>query len=206
MSKPLAAFTLDKSKLKAELRALARLLGPSTRELSERNTILPFFKKNRNLASLIGLYNAHLCRPTLLKNELSLFGDCACDLAIGNQANGQFSFVEFEDAIRGSVFKATARGTPEWSTRLEHGFSQIVDWFYALDDLQKTARFRALFGTNLADYLGILVIGRDGHLNADMRERLRWRSMNTQVAGKHIYCVTLDELFQALRDRVALIA
>jgi len=93
MSKPLAAFTLDKAGLNSELRAFERLLGPSAKELSERSQINRFFRQHRNLASLIGLYNAHLCRPTLLKGELGLFGAHACDLAVGNDHNGQFCFV-----------------------------------------------------------------------------------------------------------------
>src|ERR1700730_15901957 len=112
MSKPLAAFELDKTKLKAELNAFEALLGPSTKELAERGDILPFFKKNRNLASLIGLYNSHLSFPTLLKDELGLFGDYACDLAVGKEDNGQFCFVEFEDARKGSGLKALKKGTP----------------------------------------------------------------------------------------------
>ena len=205
MMKPLTAFTLDKLKLKAELTAFECLLGPTTKELSERDDILPFFKQNRNLASLIGMYNSHLGRPTLLKDELGLFGDHACDLAVGNEEKGQFCFVEFEDARTGSVFKAPKKGTPEWAARVEHGFSQIVDWFYVLEDLQRTRRFRSLFGLDLADYVGILVIGRDGHLNPDMLERLRWRSMNTQIAGKHIYCVTFDELLRQVRELVTFV-
>ena len=80
-----------------------------------------------------------------------------------------------------------------------------MDWFYTLEDLKTTAKFRSLFGSNLADYLGLLVVGRDGHLSRDMRERLRWRSLNTQLGGKHIYCVTFDELFKTLSDRVTLV-
>ncbi len=198
-------FTLDHTRLRAELKAFKAFLGPEDRERAERADVLHFFRRHRNLSSLIGLSHTPLITPTLLKDELGLVGDHACDLAIGNEAGGQFCFVEFEDARKGSVFKAAKRGAPEWGARIERGLSQIIDWFYTLDDLRRTAKFRALFGSDLADYGGLLVVGRDGHLDGAMKERLRWRSMNLQVAGKRVSCQTFDGLYRDLAERIALL-
>lgn len=199
---PFTPLALDSSRLRAELVALEAVIGPDTRELGERGDILPFFRNHTNIAGLVGQFNSALVRPTLIRSELELFGDHACDLAVGDGESGQFCFVEFEDARADSVFKRSGKGVREWAGRFEHGFSQVVDWFHTLDDMKNTGRFRAQFGTNVADYVGVLVIGRAGFLDAHQRERLRWRSMNVQVAGKRVYCLTFDDLAHVLRGRV----
>lgn len=207
-----APFQLDKSKLAGELAAFESLLTPPTRELKERDEILPFFAANLNLASLMLSYSSDLRRPSLIKTELHLFGAHACDLAVGHP-DGQFCFVEFENAGAGCVFRAAkpvraghkarpGKVTPTWAPRFEHGFSQIVDWFYLLDDQKQSKKFRTHFGGELADYVGVLVIGRDAHLTADMQDRLRWRSQHTRVNGKAVICMTFDGLFRGLRERV----
>ncbi len=200
--KRLASFNLDRSVLRDELAALQNLLQPATRELSEQKDILPFFRKNQNLAALIGFTKSHLVKPDVLKTEFSFLGDHTCDLAIGENARGQFCFVEFEDAKESSIFKRTAKATPLWSSRLEHGFSQIVDWFHTLADQSGTNFFREQFGSDLADYCGLLVIGRDAFLTESEKSRLRWRSQNTLVGGKPVTVITFDQLLQSLTDRV----
>jgi hypothetical protein len=203
---PFAPFTFERRKLAAELLAFETLLGPPTRTLGERQDIIPFFKQHRHLAGLIGLHNSKIGEPSLIKAELGLFGDHACDLAIGDAATAQFCFIEFEDAKAESVFrKPGSKGRPDWSPRLEHGFGQLLDWFGLLDDMRTTARFRAQFGYDLADYTGLLVIGRDGFLNPDQRRRLHWRAMNIAVAGRRVECITFDQLLDWLRARVKLL-
>ena len=114
-------------------------------------------------------------------------------------------FVEFEDARPNSIFKKS-KPTPEWSPRFEHGFSQIVDWFYTLSDISQTKLFRDFFGTDLADYCGLLVIGRDAFLTDAMQARLRWRSQNTLIGGRPISIITFDQLLRNFRGRVELYA
>jgi hypothetical protein len=198
------SFTLDRVAVWDELAAFETLLGPDTSALSERADILPFFRQNLNLASLLGFGKSHLITPDVLKPEFSLVGDHACDMAVGEKRDGKglFCFVEFEDAEPGSVFRQGTKGTPDWSPRLEHGFSQIVDWFYALADQSQTRLFRDFFDTDLADYCGVLVIGRDGFLTDSMRTRLRWRSQNTLIGGKPISILTFDQLLRDLRAGV----
>jgi hypothetical protein len=206
MSLPLAPFRLDKARLRKELKAFQKLLGPDTKELGEQADILPFFRGNRNLASLLGQHNSLLVTPDLFKDEFGLIGDHACDLAVGNAASGQFCFVEFEDAGKTSVFRGGKKAAPRWGTRIEQGFSQLLDWFYVLEDLRKTAKFRTLFGSDLADYVGLLIVGRSGHLPEATQHRLRWRSANVLVGGKKIKCLTFDELLHDLTERVALLS
>lgn len=197
-------FVLDRTALKSELEAFRLLLTPDDKELSEQKDILPFFKAHRNLASLIGFAKSHLSLPNVIKSEFSFVGDHACDLAVGEQREeaGQFCFIEFEDGRKTSVYRHGTKGTPDWATRLEHGFSQIVDWFCVLADQSQTKSFREFFGTDLADYCGLLVIGRDRFLSDAERARLRWRSQNTLVGGKPVSIITFDQLFRDLAGRV----
>jgi hypothetical protein len=204
--KRMEPFTTDRTALRAELAAFEKLLSPPTRELSERDDILPFMKANRNLAALIAMKYSQLSVPNLFKSEREIFGDFACDLALGDHDNGQFCFIEFEDATADSVFRQGTRGIPDWSPRLEHGLSQIVDWFYLLDDHRHTQQFRTFFTTDLAHYTGLLVIGRDGFLTDPLRHRLRWRSQHTALNGKAVQIVTFDALLQTLRVNVDLFA
>jgi hypothetical protein len=199
------AFTLDRSALAGELAAFQRLLKPADRELSEGKDVLPFFKKNRNLASLLGSFNSHLVAPDVIKTEFELFGEHACDLAVGETQSRQFCFVEFEDARRNSIFNHGSKGSPDWATRLEHGFSQIVDWFHTLAGQAHSSLFSEFFGTSLANYCGLLVIGRDRFLSDADRDRLRWRSQNVLVAGKPVSIITFDQLLHALTSRVQLV-
>jgi hypothetical protein len=54
--------------------------------------------------------------------------------------------VEFEDAASKSIFVSkSGKNTPEWSSRFEKGFTQILDWFWKLDDLEKTDAFEDRF-------------------------------------------------------------
>ena len=202
--KRMEAFHLDNSRLPAELAAFEVLLGPPDQELSEQRDLIPFFKANRNLAALVGHFNSMVSNPNLIKSELEFFGDYVCDLAVGERETGQFCFVEFESAEADSLFRQIgSKGTTDWSPRLEHGFSQIIDWFYLLTENQKTHQFRSFFSTDQAHYCGLLILGRDSFLTTDdMRHRLRWRSQNTLVAGKHVHILTYDELLRTLRLRV----
>jgi hypothetical protein len=205
MTTPLSAFTLNKKRLRRELREFAALLGAPDKELREREDIQPFFKARPNLASLIGMFQSRLGVPTLLNTEFGLFGDFACDLAVGNARNHHYCFVEFEDAGRGSVFKKGKKGVREWGPRLEQGISQIVDWFRCLDDMRQSARFRELFGSDRADYAGVVIVRRDAHLSRGELERVDWRSTHTRIAGKSVLCITFDELYRTLEERVTFV-
>lgn len=155
---PFDSLQFDRNQAMSELAAFQALWGPETREVRERQEILPFFKSNRHLAGMIGQFNPGLRRPTHVKTEMGFFGDHACDLAIGEATTSQFCFVEFEDARLDSIFRLSKHARPAWAPRLQHGFDQILDWFRLLDDMKNTERFRSLFGSALADYTGLLVI------------------------------------------------
>lgn len=192
----------DAVKCRRELNALGRLLRDQP-HLSERNDVLPFFKARRQLAGLIGTFVPAVGPATEIAYEYSFLGDFSADLMVGNRSKGLFLAVEFEDGGRNSLFQPVrGRSTTDWGRRLEHGFSQLVDWFRTLDDYKKTDKFRKEFGPGHIVFYGLLVVGRNAGLSDADRARLDWRSDRVVIDSHKLSCITFDDLYQALSDRL----
>ncbi len=134
--------------------------------------------------------------------EVSLFGEYVADAVVGDTANNALLFVELEDARSSSVFRPRRRRGTEWSERLEHGFSQIVDWLWLLEDQQATLTFAAQFGERAPDVEALLIVGRDSGVSLADRRRLAWRSRRVQVGGQRVACCTFDDALRRLRQRL----
>jgi hypothetical protein len=98
--------------------------------------------------------------------------------------------------------KQGERATRAWSPRFDSGYGQIIDWFYKLQVMTDTPDMEARFGKRSIRYTGVLIIGRDQHLQAGERLRLEWRREHIVVNSKHIVCVTYDELLKDLLFRL----
>lgn len=179
-----------------ELRNLSLLLATAG-PLSERRSLLPFFRGAVHLSALIGSYSPQITTSDLVAHEYVLFGDFTCDLVVGDSHRQSFCLVEFEDASPGSIFVQRGRETPVWSRRLEHGFSQLVDWFWKLDDARGSVEFQHRFGSGFPRVMGILVAGCDG-MGIRERQRLQWRSEKVVVDSRQIICLTYDQLLSDL--------
>lgn len=191
------------TRCREELDELGVLLD-AQEELEERNDVLSFFRKRRQLSAFIGSYPPYLSNFDRIAYEYDLFGDFKADLVIGDSSSGWYCFVEFEDASSSSVFKRKrSKVTSEWSSRLEHGFSQVVDWFWKLSDMENSREFMDRFGRDYAGYEAIIVVGRQDHLDWKEQQRLRWRRDNVMIGSKHVHCVTFDELFSHLDTRLS---
>lgn len=194
-------FVFDWRLCRKEVDELRDLLNAQA-NLGERQHVLPFFQKRRHLSAFIGSYFPYLTNPDRLAYEYDLFGDFACDLAVGDSATGQYCLVEFEDATANSLFvRKGMKATLEWSDRFEHGFSQVLDWFWKLSDMDDTKEFESRFGPT-ANYEGMLIIGRSTGLDVKERDRLKWRREKVVADSKRVYCVTYDELHQHLDSRL----
>lgn len=194
--------TFDPNACLNEVTDLRSLLNAKA-VLSERNDILPFFRARPNLSAFLGSYFPKLRSFDRLAYEYQLFGDLSCDLVVGDSTTGWYCFIEFENADEHSIFQTKRpKTTPEWSTRFEHGFSQIIDWFWKLEDFRHTADLQSRFERNLVRYYGMLVLGRDRDL--EYREKLRkeWRLEKVVIDSKQIYCVTFDELCDDLENKL----
>jgi hypothetical protein len=182
----------------AEFEELLRRRG----ELRERSDILPFFRQRPHLATLLGSYNRNLTSYDRLAFELTLIDEFVADVVIGDPMGQAICLVEFEDARPASIFRQTARRATEWTPRFDHGASQIIDWFWKLDDLRGTSTLARLFGSRSIDATGLLVIGRDSGVTAADRPRLVYRRDKVRVGRRRLYCCTFDELARDLRERL----
>jgi hypothetical protein len=200
--KEFEAVELDPDKCGEELAELGRLLA-AKHELSERKDVLPLFREHRQLSAFLASYHPDIRgRERLIGYEYNLFGDFGADAVIGDRARNAFCMVEFEDATPRSVFRRSGRSLPGWSSRFQSGFSQIVDWFWKLSELQHTPDFARRFGGPFGNFMGVLVVGRSADLAPQELARLRWFRHNVLVNSKRVYCCTFDELYSDLLERL----
>jgi hypothetical protein len=198
--KEFESVVFDPAKCRRELTAFGKLLA-SKANLSERHDILPFFKKRKQLSTFIGTFTPNIGPATHLAYEFPFLGDFAADVVVGNREHGEFCVVEMEDGRQDSIFaRAGKKATKEWSRRFDHGFSQLVDWFYALDDMKKTSRFARDFGHGHIKFFGLLIVGRNAGVSESDRVRLKWRTEKVRVDSHAVDCLTFDDL-QAYLDR-----
>ncbi len=173
-------------------------------ELAERKDVLNFFRKREHLSAFIGSYFPYISSFDRIAYEYDIFGDFKADLVVGDASSGWYCFVEFEDASQASIFgRKPGKATSEWSSRFEHAFSQITDWFWKLSDMENTREFASRFGNDYAGYEGLLIAGRTGDLNQKEQDRLRWRRDKVLLNSKHVHCVTFDELHEHLEARLS---
>jgi hypothetical protein len=177
-------------------------LGAHT-ALKERDEVLPFFKARHHLSAFLGAYNGLVINYDRFAHEFDIFGPFTCDLVAGDWARMAYVFVEFEDAAPDSIFVKTRRKTFEWSRRFEHGFSQILDWFYKMDSVRHTPQFEQEFRTRDPHVSGLLVVGRRQDIGVQEQDRLSWRHRHLTVHGKQIHSMTYDDLCEDTLDRLA---
>jgi len=205
----LKTLALKKQQAKAELKAFKALLdGKGKGDLGEASDILPFLDTNEHLCALMGTYNPNIVeyKNISIAREFSIFGDHKADLVIGDTRNHEFCFIEFEDAKSASIFNtAGTKATPDWSTRYDHGFSQIIDWILWIENNKGNAAYAGRFQSTSIQYNMLLVIGRDRDLAApSLRERFAWRSDSVVVASKKVHCITYDKLYADLSTRLTI--
>jgi hypothetical protein len=201
--KKLEEIVFDPTQCRREIAAFKKLLQSKAR-LEEREEIQKFFKKRKQLSAFIGTYATNIGLADRLAYEFPLVGDFAADIMLGNSDKGIFCAIEFEDGKPDSIFtNVPKKSTTEWRRRFEHGFSQLVDWFYSLDDFKKTERFARDFGHGHITFLGLLILGRSAGISDSDRNRLKWRTEKVRVDSHTIECLTFDDLYQHLEWRIS---
>ena len=201
--KSFEAISFDAARCASELAELKDLLAGNA-TIPERKVIKPFFAQRKQLSTFVGT-NLSRVSNDLLAMEWQVFGDFAADIVVGNRATRAFCMVEFENGTPDSIFTShSARSTKDWGRSFERGFSQLVDWFFALDDFSHTRAFADDFGPGHVRFYGLLVIGRSAGLSDADRRRLRWREERVIVNSHPIHCVTYDELHEELRQRLVI--
>ena len=176
-------------------------------EISEGKAdgLLKFFQSRPQLIILIGKWRFAM-DAKFYKPELNLFNEFRADFAVCDSKKKNFLFIEFEDARKNSVFsEITNEGTTryEWASRFEHGFSQVLDWFYRLDDYSRTNKMEEYFGHSKIEYSGLLVIGRDKFIKeAGCESRLSWRKEKLMINNNPVHCITFDQLYLELEEKL----
>jgi hypothetical protein len=200
----LEPIAFDHALFEAELAAFGTLLA-SKADLSEKGDIQPLFRASKQLSAFLGTFAPDIGPATELAFEFPFFGDYRADLLVGSKSARHFCVVEFEDGGSDSIFKKQPkRRNPEWNGRFEHGFSQLTDWFFNLDDYKKTHGFTSVFGDGHVSFTGLLIIERAAGLDDMKRTRLRWRSAKVLVDSNAIISVTFDDVYEQFRKRYAL--
>ena len=147
------------------------------------------------MTSLLGTFATDVGPADRIAEEFPIFGDFVADLVVGSASRRAYCLIELEEGSRDAVFaKLTVRATKEWGRRFERGFSQLVDWFFALDDVKNTQRIARDYGPGYVSFTGLLIIGRSGGMTEDDRRRLRWRRDRVLVDSHKIHCLTFDDV------------
>ncbi len=181
-----------------------RALLDSKDELEENADVKPFFEQHLQLSALLGTYSWGFAHMDLVSFQYQLFGDFSCDQVVGDSERHIYGFIEWEEATPRSIFRQQGKkATPEWAPCVERGFSQIVDWFWKLDDMARTSDFVARFGATGILYFDLLVVGREQWLtHSRERQRWEWRWQKTLVNSLPIRTVTYDQLYHDLSDKL----
>jgi len=192
--KNLQPHTLNAQTCRTEWNGYAALLAAKT-TLSEQKDVLPFFKNSKDLSLLICSYFPKIKAPNHFAHEYELDGDFVADLVVGDSTVHHYLLVEFESGAPDSVFKHKGKkATPDWATRFEGAYSQLIDWLWKLEDKRSTADFVNEFGSRRATFQGLIVIGKGMNLSQQEKDRLKWRMDKTMIDSNAISTVSFDDL------------
>jgi hypothetical protein len=151
------------------------------------------------LATTLGL-----SAPNLIKFEMQVKGMFRTDLVLGNDGLRQFGLIEFEDAMSNSIFKTGTKQYRYWSPRIEHGFSQIIDWAWVRSDHPNDTVLKAAFGGPVTVSAYAVICGRKASLNGDTEEkRFAHRRAALKVEGISAMVLTYDEMVLQMEDNLS---
>ncbi|MCD2317227.1 DUF4263 domain-containing protein [Sphingomonas sp. IC-11] len=153
------------------------------------------------LASTLGLE-----APDMIKFELALKGMFRTDLVLGNHGSRKFGLIEFEDALENSIFKKGTIQYRFWAPRIEHGFSQVIDWAWVRQDHPSDTVLVNGFGGPITTSSYAVICGRDSSLRDDVeRKRFAHRRSSLKVEGHPALVMTYDEMVRAMEDSLAVL-
>ncbi|BCM82243.1 Shedu anti-phage system protein SduA domain-containing protein [Methylobacterium indicum] len=179
-----------------ELAQFKHLLDTRT-DLGERDQVLANFKFWPNLCAMMGQYNARLGFANLIKREFRILPHFRTDLTVRRAGTDNVCLVEFEGASDRHIFEDSDRGIDTWARAFEKGFSQVVDWTWALDHYRRTGDYVDAFGGERPNIVGVLVIGRSTSLSSAVRkDRWEWRRNKVKADSFTLTLVTFDELYR----------
>lgn len=165
--------------------------------------IVAEIKRRRHMVCLLAS-TLGLPAPDMIKFELALKGMFRTDLVLGNDGQRRFGLIEFEDAEATSIFKKGTVQYRSWSPRIEHGFSQILDWAWVRSDHPSDSVLLAGFGGPITTSAYAVICGRDASLADDVeRKRFKHRRDHLKVEGQPALVLTYDEMVRSMDDNLA---
>ena len=143
-------------------------------------------------------------RPTLgatYKFECGIQGTLKADLVV-RRSDDSFVFVEFEGGGPTGLFTGDKRSR-DWSRRIEHATSQVIDWDWAPNDNRQTSVLQSGLGAKPDAVYFLIVCGRDSGLkDASERERLVHGRESLQIKGRSLSILTWDQYAKELRAQI----
>ena len=195
------AIRFDLRSADVELRSFKAWLAAIT--FVSEAVIVAEMKTRRHMACLLAS-TLGLPAPDMIKFELSLKGMFRTDLVLGNDGQRRFALVEFEDAEATSIFKKGTAQYRAWSPRIEHGFSQILDWAWVRADHPNDSVLLAGFGGPITTSAYAVICGRDASLADEVeRKRFKHRRDHLKVEGQPALVLTYDEMVRSMEDNLA---
>ncbi|RVU18663.1 Shedu anti-phage system protein SduA domain-containing protein [Methylobacterium oryzihabitans] len=165
--------------------------------------IVAEIRRRRHMACLLAS-TLGLPAPDMIRFELALKGMFRTDLVLGNDGQRRFGLVEFEDAEATSIFRKGTAQYRSWSPRIEHGFSQILDWAWVRADHPHDSVLLAGFGGPITTSAYAVICGRDASLADDVeRKRFKHRRDHLKVEGQPALVLTYDEMVRSMDDNLA---
>jgi hypothetical protein len=197
----LDSISVDLPKATSELRSFKAWLASAG--FVDETTIVAQIKSRPQMACLLSA-SLGLSAPNLIRFELQMKGMFRTDLVLGNDALRQFVLVEFEDAMSNSIFKKGTRQYRYWSPRIEHGFSQIVDWAWVRSDHPNDSVLVAGFGGRIEASAYAVICGRKTSLKDETEEkRFAHRRASLKVEGHPALVLTYDEMVRHMEDNLS---
>lgn len=191
----------------AELAEFGELLG-AYEDLGERRHVLANFSRWRQLCSLFGTYHPTLGAADLVRREFRVGAHFIADLCVRRAGTDRVCLVEFEGARKNDIFAASRAGrrVDPWGAAMEKGYSQVIDWAWALDTYRDAPDFQDAFGSRRPSAMGVLVVGRSTSLSdATRRDRWNWRSRWATPPGlQGLQLCTYDDVYDYFDIQIAL--
>jgi hypothetical protein len=203
--KRFGSLSIDFRRAEAQVAELGRFLdAPGPIPEDGPSGLLRFFRDRADLLGLIGRLNLRAGSSDLVAAELDIMGYFRADFAVGDERTGEYVLIELEPADDCIFHKHGEKTKREWHSRFNHGYNQLVDWFWLLGDFEHTKTFQSIF-PNFSRFIGLLVIGRDHHLSLEERQRVEWRRAKCLTDSSPILVLTYDELYDMMKTDLDLL-
>jgi hypothetical protein len=147
-------------------------------------------------------YTILMPAPDLYEWEFWVKGMFKADFVVGNNLSRKFVLVEFEDGDSNSLFKKGTKKYRYWSTRLERGFGQIIDWAWAKHSHPHDVTYTNAFNGKVVDSCYVVVCGRRPAVASMEEQRFDFRR-SIKMNGIDFQLYTYDDMVNAMSDNVA---